>query len=219
MSLLLQAKLMRVLQEREVSRLGAHETRRVDVRLVAATNQELDALLRAGRFREDLYYRLNVVRITLPPLRERGDDILVLADYFLSVHRRGDAPGPQSFSADARTKLLSYSWPGNVRELENVIARAVLCARGRLLTAEDLIVSGRPGEARLTLPLSLDAALAALCAEHAGKVFPTAERLLISKALELSRQNQVKAARLLGISRNVLRDRMKRYGLLRQSGL
>jgi transcriptional regulator with PAS, ATPase and Fis domain len=216
MSVLLQSKLLRVLQERELYRLGAREPRRIDVRIIAATNQEPEALIRAGRFREDLYYRLNVVRIALPPLRERGEDILLLAEHFLSVHRRADAQGPQEFSADAREKLLAHTWPGNVRELENVIAHAVLATRGRLLTAEDLVltdVSFRAAPASPTPEQSPGTTVEELFAQQAGNVFAAVERLVIAKALELSRHNQVQAARLLGVSRNVLRDRMKRYGL------
>jgi two-component system nitrogen regulation response regulator GlnG len=216
MSVLLQSKLLRVLQERELYRLGAREPRRIDVRIIAATNQELEVLVHIGRFREDLYYRLNVVRIALPPLRERGEDILLLADYFLGVHRRADAQGPQGFSADAREKLLAYSWPGNVRELENVIAQAVLSTRGRLLTAEDLVltdVSFRAAPASPAPEHSPGTTVEELFAQQAGNVFAAAERLVIAKALELSRHNQLQAARLLGVSRNVLRDRMKRYGL------
>jgi DNA-binding NtrC family response regulator len=214
MPLLLQSKLLRVLQERELYRLGGRESRRVDVRIIAATNQELESLIRTGRFREDLYYRLNVVRIALPPLRERGQDILLLADYFLSVHRRADTQGPQGFADDAKEKLLAYAWPGNVRELENVVASAVLNARGHLLTAEDLALndpSPRTAETAADQPSATT--LESLFVRHPGNVFATAERLLIAKALELSRHNQVQAARLLGVSRNVLRDRMKRYGL------
>jgi two-component system, NtrC family, response regulator AtoC len=214
----LQSKMLRVLQEREIYRLGARMPRRVDVRIIAATNQDVETLVRAGRFREDLYYRLNVVRITLPPLRERGEDIVLLADYFLGIHRRADKQGPQGFSADAREKLLTHSWPGNVRELENVIAQAVLNTRGPLLTAADLILTEsqtRPtSDVAQTPPAdSLDTALESLFAQHSGNVFAVAERLLMAKALELTRQNQVQAARLLGISRNVLRDRMKRHEL------
>jgi DNA-binding NtrC family response regulator len=128
MPVLLQAKLLRVLQERELYRLGARESRRVDVRIIAATNQDPEGLIRAGRFREDLYYRLNVVRISLPPLRERGEDIALLADYFLEKHLQTNPQGPRGFSEDARQQLLAYSWPGNVRELENAIAQAVLNA-------------------------------------------------------------------------------------------
>jgi len=214
---ILQSKLLRVLQEREIYRLGGRAPRYVDVRILAATNQEPEALVRAGRFREDLYYRLNVVRISLPPLRERGDDILLLADYFMSVHRRADSQGPQGFSADAREKLLTYSWPGNVRELENVIAQAVLGARGRLLTAEDLILNEVSARSELgplpTQPQAFDTALEDFFTLHSGNVFAATERLLVLKALELTRRNQVQAARLLGISRNILRDRMKRHKL------
>jgi len=157
-----------------------------------------------------------VVRIALPPLRQRGDDILLLADHFLSRHRRSDGQGPQGFSAEARKKLLAHSWPGNVRELENAIARAVLSARARLLTAEDLGLneaSRRSVESRLAVESSFDAALEGLFGQYAGKVFPVTERLLVARTLELTHHNQVKAAHLLGVSRNVLRDRMRRYGL------
>jgi DNA-binding NtrC family response regulator len=216
MPLLLQSKLLRVLQEREIYRLSAREPRRVDVRIIAATNQEPESLLRTGRFREDLYYRLNVVRITLPPLRERGEDILLLADYFLTLHRRGDSQAQQGFSTAAREKLLNYSWPGNVRELENVVAQAALGARGHLLTAEDLALNELSLRSAATPSAPEQAAgttLEELFAQQSGQVFAAAERLLVAKALELTRHNQVHAARLLGISRNVLRDRMKRYGL------
>jgi DNA-binding NtrC family response regulator len=216
MPLLLQAKLLRVLQEREVYRLSAREPRRVEVRIIAATNQEPESLIRTGRFREDLYYRLNVVRITLPPLRERGDDILLLAEHFLNIHRRSETQGPLGFSTEAREKLLSYSWPGNVRELENVIAQAALGARGRQILPEDLNlteVSLRPAGTASTPEHIQGTTIEELFAQQSGQVFAAAERLLVTKALELTRHNQVHAARLLGVSRNVLRDRMKRYGL------
>ncbi|MBI3303535.1 MAG: sigma-54-dependent Fis family transcriptional regulator [Deltaproteobacteria bacterium] len=216
MPVILQSKLLRVLQEREIYRLGAREPRRVDVRIIAATNQEPEGLIRTGRFREDLYYRLNVVRIALPPLRERGEDILLLADHFLSVYRRGDAQGPQGFSDDAREKLSGYSWPGNVRELENVIAQAMLSARGRLITAEDLVLTEvvlRPAGAAPVPEQTPGVTIEKLFEQEPGNVFATAERLLVAKALELSRRNQVQAARLLGVSRNVLRDRVKRYSI------
>jgi transcriptional regulator with PAS, ATPase and Fis domain len=215
MPLVLQSKLLRVLQEREIYRLSAREPRRIDVRIIAATNQEPESLIRAGRFREDLYYRLNVVRITLPPLRERGEDILLLAEHFLNAYRRGDHQGPQGFSPEAREKLLSYSWPGNVRELENAIAQAVLGARGGVLTTEDLALSEVSLRPVTTSPSEQapGTTLEELFTQQSGQVFAAAERLLVAKALELTRHNQVHAARLLGISRNVLRDRMKRYGL------
>ena len=214
MPLVLQSKLLRVLQERELYRLGARAPRLVDVRIIAATNQALEELVQAGRFREDLYYRLNVVRIKLPPLRERGDDIVLLAKRFLQ--RQADAQGPRGFSEDACQALLDYAWPGNVRELENVIAQAVVRARGPVIRAEDLALhdSQLHSVAREAAPTGpADAGLDALFEQHAGKVSAVAEQLLVEKALELTRHNQVQAARLLGISRNVLRERMKRYRL------
>jgi sigma-54-specific transcriptional regulator len=215
--LVLQSKLLRVLRERELYRLGARESQQIDVRIIAATNQDLEELIRAGRFREDLYYRLNVVQIALPPLRDRGEDILLLADYFLGLHSRNEGCPSQGFSSDAREKLLSHSWPGNVRELENVIALAVLNARGRPITAEDMILSPppRPGTPSLTPEQRIDSTLEELFAQYSGSVFSATERLLVIKALTLSRFNQIRAARALGISRNILRDRMQRYGLIR----
>jgi DNA-binding NtrC family response regulator len=217
MPILLQSKLLRVLQERELYRLGAREARHIDVRIIAATNQEPEHLIQIGRFREDLYYRLNVVRISLPPLRERGEDITLLAEYFLKKHQQTDPQGPSGFSEEAHQKLLAHSWPGNVRELENVIAQAVLNTRGSIIDVEGLTLSSdtlRPqksgGDVNNAAALTLDA----LFDQEAGNVFAALERLLVTKALERTRQNQVQAARLLGVSRNVLRDRMKRYQLL-----
>ncbi|MGE0825797.1 MAG: sigma-54-dependent transcriptional regulator [Candidatus Binatia bacterium] len=218
MPILLQAKLLRVLQERELYRLGARDPRHVDVRIIAATNQAPEYLIRAGRFREDLYYRLNVVRISLPPLRERGDDILLLADYLLSIHRRTDPQSPQGFSDDARQKFLAHSWPGNVRELENVIAQSIVRARSGIITADDLVLNNLSVQTKSSVtediaPVS-GITIDDLFAQEEGNVFAATERLLITNALERTRHNQVQAARLLGISRNVLRDRMKRYHLL-----
>ena len=170
-----------------------------------------------GRFREDLYYRLNVVRISLPPLRERGEDIALLADYFLEKHRQTDPQGPRGFSEEARQQLLAHSWPGNVRELENVIAKAVLNARSSVITAEDLALNSGLRHAHRSRAEPADSSavtIETLFEQEAGNVFAVTERLLIATALERTRHNQVQAARLLGISRNVLRDRIKRYQLL-----
>jgi two-component system nitrogen regulation response regulator GlnG len=216
MPLILQAKLLRVLQEREICRLGARESRLVDVRIIAATNQDPEGLIRANRFREDLYYRLNVVRITLPPLRDRGEDILLLAEHFLHLSRRDDIRSPQGFSPDAREKLLTHSWPGNVRELANVVAQAAINTRGRLISAEDLALSEVPIRSSESEPAPVSSqgtTIEDIFEKQAGQVFTAIERIVVAKALKLSHHNQVQAARLLGISRNVLRDRMKRYGL------
>ncbi len=221
----LQSKLLRVLQEREISRLGGRQPRHIDIRIIAATNQSLDRLMQDGRFRKDLYYRLDVVRINLPPLRERGDDILLIANHLLQLHtNHGEAGkdktlGPQGFSPTAYEKLLSYTWPGNVRELENIIARAVLNTRGSLITEGDLPLHDVNNKTAVeasspSMGIGLDKALEALFSQHAGNVLARSEQLIVSKALELSGSNQVQAARLLGVSRNVLRERMKRYELL-----
>ena len=222
---LLQSKLLRVLQEREISRLGARQPRHIDIRIIAATNQSLDRLMREGRFREDLYYRLDVVRINLPPLRERGDDILLIANHLLQLHtndrKTGKAKtlGPQGFSPTACEKLLSYTWPGNVRELENIIAQAVLNTRGPLITEDDLPLHDISNKTAVeasspSTEIALNTTLEELFSQHVGNVLARSEQLVVSKALELSRYNQVQAARLLGVSRNVLRERMKRYKLL-----
>lgn len=215
MPILLQAKLLRVLQERELYRLGARDPRRVDVRIIAATNQDPETLIQTGRFREDLYYRLNVVRIALPPLRERGEDIALLADYFLEKHHQTNPQGPRGFSEEARQLLIAHPWPGNVRELENIIAKAVLNARGNVITADNLALNSGPrhGPSLVTSPDSPGITIETLFDQEAGNVFAVTERLLIVKALERTHHNQVQAARLLGISRNVLRDRIKRYQL------
>ena len=225
---LLQSKLLRVLQEREISRLGGRQPRHIDIRIIAATNQSLDLLMQEGRFRQDLYYRLDVVRINLPPLRERGDDILLIANHLLQLHtnhgqagkdKKDKTFGPQGFSPTACEKLLSYTWPGNVRELENIIAQAVLNTRGSLITEDDLPLHAvtKKNADEATSPsteIALNTALEELFSQHAGNVLARSEQLVVSKALELSRYNQVQAARLLGVSRNVLRERMKRYKLL-----
>jgi len=216
MPLTLQAKLLRVLQEREICRLGAREPRQVNVRIIAATNQDPERLIRTNRFREDLYYRLNVVRITLPPLRERGEDILLLANHFLQISRRDDMRSPQGLSPEARESLLAHPWPGNVRELANVIAQAAINARGRQIEARDITLgdaSFRAPETEPDVSAISGTTIESIFAQQAGQVFIAIERIVVAKALELSRHNQVQAARLLGVSRNVLRDRMKRYGL------
>ena len=139
-----------------------------------------------------------------------------MAEHFLNLRRRDDSQGPQGFTPEAREKLQAYSWPGNVRELENAISQAVLGARGRLITGEDLVlneVSFRSPEITATREQAPGITIEELFTQEPGHVFAAAERLLVTKALELARHNQVQAARLLGISRNVLRDRMKRYGL------
>ena len=217
MPLVLQAKLLRVLQEREIYRLGAREPRWVDVRIIAATNQDPEGLIHSGRFREDLYYRLNVVRLSLPPLRERGEGHSACWRITFSASRvEMTSEARIGFTKEAQGKLLAHTWPGNVRELANVIAQAALNARGRFVTAADLSLSEVPLHASTIEPATAPGqgtTIDEIFEQQAGQVFETVERLIVAKALELSRHNQVRAARLLGVSRNVLRDRMHRYGL------
>jgi two-component system response regulator AtoC len=203
-----QVKLLRVLQEHTFERLGGKATLRVDFRLLAATNLDLEQLLRDGRFREDLFYRLNVVRIALPPLRSRRSDIPELAEYFLRRHRAKRADGPVGFSDEAHRALLLYDYPGNIRELENLIQRAVVLARGPVIGPDDLpaLLNGHPAsetEPRLRelLTMPLEQATRAL------------ERILISNALVRSEGNKAEAARALGIHRQYLYTKLKEYGM------
>ncbi|RKY66051.1 MAG: hypothetical protein DRQ08_04065 [Candidatus Latescibacterota bacterium] len=191
-----QAKLLRFLQERQFTRLGGVEPVRVDVRVIAATNRDLEREVREGRFREDLFYRLNVFPIELPPLRERREDIPLLVEHFLRQRNRP----PDVVSPEAMEALLAYDWPGNVRELENVIERAlILAGEGRI--TPDLLPFGRPkAGAKVELP-------------DEGVNLEEVERELITQALEKAGWNKAKAAKLLGITRRRLYSRMEALGI------
>jgi DNA-binding NtrC family response regulator len=195
-----QGKLLRVLQEGEVLRVGGNQTRRVDVRVVAATNRVLRDEIAAGRFREDLYFRLNVIPIQLAPLRERREDILPLARHFLARHA-AEAGRRVAFGAEAEQALLAHPWAGNVRELENAIERAVVLTRGDTVTPEDLLLEQEDGSrASLgdeTLQNSLDRAAATR----------------IRAALEAAKGQRAEAARALGVDRTTLYRMMKRLGI------
>ena len=212
MSPLVQAKLLRVLQEREFQRLGGTRTLRADVRLVAATNRDLATAIAAGEFREDLYYRLAVFEIRTPALRERTEDILPLAELFLD-ELAPTMPRPAAgISRDARDWLLAYPWPGNVRELRNAIERAILLSDGGLITRDHLpAVVGRPEQARPTNGNGAHAPLGALPA--GGVDLDDVERSYVEKALEQTRGNKAKASRLLGLTRAQLYSRLDKYGL------
>ena len=213
----LQVKLLRVLQERELERLGGHETRSVDVRVIAATNRDLAREVREGRFREDLYYRLNVVPIHLPPLRERREDVPLLAHHFLRRFAEENQKSFEGFTSEAVELLVRYDWPGNVRELENAVERAVVLARGPTIEARDLplLFGDRPGAAA-TAPgrgEGLESALARLAAQLFDApppegvyraVVARVERVLLDQALARARGVRLQAARLLGINRNTL---------------
>ena len=202
MALATQAKLLRTLQEREIRRVGGAASIPVDVQIVAATNRDLARMMKEGSFREDLYYRLNVVTICLPPLRERATDIPRLVEHFLSKHggRGGRVGGIAKAALDA---LLTYRWPGNVRQLESVMESALLMAEGPILRLEDL-----PGEVRErgtgeTMDIEIPAA---------GISFEKLERSLLEQALRMG-GNVSRAARLLGMTRRTLQYRLKKFGL------
>ncbi len=208
-----QAKLLRVLQEGTIRRLGETKTIQVDVRVVAATNKGLAELVREGRFREDLYYRLNVVPIGLPPLRERREDIPLLVECFIRRYGSVAKKEVRRISASAMELLLSYPWPGNVRELENVIERAVLFCDGEALEEERLPQEIRSHREQICLkvpeaPLGLK--------ETVEKMSQELERGLIERALDGMGGNRSAAARLLGISRRALLYKMKAYGIWRK---
>jgi DNA-binding NtrC family response regulator len=199
-----QVKLLRVLQERELERLGSNKTIQVDVRVIAATNQDLHAAIEEGAFREDLYYRLNVVPITIPPLRERKQDIPLLAEHFLAKYREDMGGRVTAVSTPALEKLMGYRWPGNVRELENVIQRAMVLAEGPALEAKDI-------------QLDADRRPAPAAAEGVrflpeGMTLEQYEQELIREALRRTAGNKWQAARMLGLTRSALRYRLKQMG-------
>jgi DNA-binding NtrC family response regulator len=203
----LQAKLLRVLEERRFRRVGGTRDISVDIRIVAATNKDLRAAVQDGSFRKDLYYRLQVVTITIPPLRERREDIPLLARHFLEHFSREFRKRPPRLTAEVERLLVGYDWPGNVRELRNVIERAMILADGGDLSPGDLapeIATHAPDLSRETPRYALPAA---------GIVFEDVERDFVRQALELTHGNQTRAARLLGLTRDELRYRVKKFGL------
>jgi transcriptional regulator with GAF, ATPase, and Fis domain len=213
MSPLVQAKLLRVLQEREFQRLGGTRTRRVDVRIIAATNRDLARAIERGEFREDLFYRLNVFALHVPPLRERPEDVLLLAESFLEELSSAMGHRAAGISKDAREWLLAYSWPGNVRELRNAIERAILLCDGGLITRDHLpAIVGRPERVRAVRGASAGTELPS--ALPAGGVnLSDVDRTYVERALEQTRGNKSKAARLLGLSRSQLYSRLEKYGI------
>ena len=193
-----QVKLLRILQEREFERLGSNKTQQTDVRVIAATNVDLRAALEQGTFREDLYYRLNVVPMNIPPLRERKEDIPYLVDHF--VKKFGG-----EISEGALERLVSYHWPGNVRELENVIERSILLAKGPRVEADDIKIESGIGRARPAF--STEAFL------PEGITLDQYEQSIIREALKRANGNKSQAARLLGLTRNALRYRLTQMGI------
>jgi two-component system response regulator HydG len=204
LSAAVQAKLLRVLQEREFQRVGGTATIRADVRLIAATNRDLEREVAAGRFRDDLFYRLDVFSVHLPPLRERGDDVLLLADHFVREIGARMAKGEPGLSRDAREVLLRHRWPGNIRELSNAIERALIVSDGGLLTAAQLGVASLPPAVERARPPEPPSSAQSLA---------DWERQIVTDALRTAKGNRSRAAALLGLTRSQLYTRMKRFGL------
>jgi DNA-binding NtrC family response regulator len=210
----MQAKLLRVLQERRFERVGGTESLEVDVRVVAASNRNLLRMVKQGKFREDLYYRLNVVRISLPPLRERPEDIPLLTAHFTEKYAR---PGqaPKEVSPAAMQVLVNYSWPGNIRELENVIERAIVTSLDQTIDISNLPseLVASPTESRIPFPIRLDRPLPDVLRETTGQI----EKQYLRKALRKARGNVVRAAMICGLSRRSVTAKIAEYGIDRRS--
>jgi len=221
-----QTKILRVLQNGELQRVGGNQTLQVDVRVIAATNKDPDRLVAEKRFREDLYYRLNVVRIYLPPLRDRREDISVLADYFLQkINKPRQASAKiKGISPQALEVLQKYNWPGNVRELENAIERAAVVAHGETLMLDYLPAEVREPRTVVVPPEDVNAAIDAAVRplftlarnDSKLKIMAAVERELIIRALAETGGNQVQAAKLLGTTRATLRKRIEKFGITRR---
>lgn len=205
MNVSLQAKLLRAIQEKEIRRVGGKVNIPVDVRIIAATNRDLEGEIKKGQFREDLFYRLNVIRITLPPLRERGSDIVTLADFFLKKYAVATGMPVTAISKPALKLLMNYSWPGNVRQLESIIERGVLMAEGNSITPEDLpteVHSAVSGAGTIPFDFPAD-----------GISFEDLEKELIIKAMERADWIITKAAPLLRMSYKTLQYRLEKFGI------
>ena len=203
-----QVKLLRVLQEREFERLGSTETVKVNVRLVAATNKDMERAIAAGTFREDLYYRLNVFTIFVPPLRERKADLLLLVDHFLEKFSREHRKSIKRISTPAIDMLMSYHWPGNVRELENTLERAVLMCDGQVIHGHHLPPSLQPPSAASLQTAEASGTVTRVSLSDAVAGF---EKDLIQDALKTTRGNRAKAARLLDTTERVLNYKVRKY--------
>ena len=212
-----QAKLLHVLETRQFRRLGALTLRRVDVRIIAATNVNLEAAVARGAFRADLYHRLHVLTLHLPPLRERGEDIFVLAEHFIRYHCRQYGLPPRRLSRQAREHLMRYHWPGNVRELANEIERALLLESGDALELSHLAMAG-PDRPRAAVRLA-DHGRVVVELPPEGMAFTTIEQHVLEQALALCQWNVTKTARFLHLSRDTLRYRIERLGLQSPEGL
>jgi two-component system nitrogen regulation response regulator GlnG len=226
MSPLVQSKLLRFLQEQRFERVGGNQTIQTDVRILAATNRPLDEMTRGGRFREDLFYRLNGFTIELPPLRDRGDDILLLIEHFLNRYApRDDRPSVEGVSPETVQLLLQHSWPGNVRELESVLRKALMNATGPVIVPEFLPpglqqplapassppARGQNGHRESDLGPFIEQRLSAGTTDLYAEAVNALERYLITRVMQATSGNQSKAAEVLGISRGTIRNRISAF--------
>ena len=205
----MQVKLLRVLQEQQIERVGSTETINIDVRIIAATNQNLEKKIKEGTFREDLFYRLNIISVHIPPLRERKEDIIPLIEFFVERYSKENNKSKFEISKESADYLLKYNYPGNVRELENIIERAVVLSRGNVLTVNDLPmnVKGLKTEENITADES----------KSLTEQVESLEKRLIYDALTNCSGNQTKAGKLLGITERNLRYKIKKYGIINKS--
>lgn len=229
MSMLTQGKVLRVLQEKEFERLGGNETIKVDCRIIAATNKSLVQCMKDGAFRVDLFYRLKVVSIYMPPLRERKEDISLLVDHFIKKYNHSLEKNVRGISKKAKTLLNKYIWPGNVRELENNVHTAMVMGKTDILQAEDFPIfnesankveidlEGLQDDYTVLFERLIDPIFPKLVANAEGRAYQmmqsAMEKALVAACLKHFNSNQVKASEMLGISRNTLRDRISRYGI------
>jgi len=225
-----QTKILRVLQSGAFERVGGNTPIKTDVRIIAATNKDLERAVAARQFREDLFYRLNVVRVQIPPLRERKDDIPLLVNYFLGKYAQRQGSPPRAVTPPALKALEKYHWPGNVRELENVIQRALVMAKGDAILLGDLpgeTTGHGPGTAAMAPVPGVAGARSEISSvarqlfqwarrDPKLKIIPSIERELVVEAMKECQGNQVHAARLLGITRATLRKRLGKFGIQRE---
>jgi nitrogen regulation protein NR(I) len=221
MSLSTQAKILRVLEQRTLERLGSNETIKVDVRIISATHKNLEEMLKKGQFREDLYFRLNVVSINIPPLRERLEDVPLLVNYFLRRYNRELGKELQRVSKEALEILQGYAWPGNVRELENVIKRAVVLGKGNILSPEYLeprstFVPERRQELSALVKGIIKERLKLSKSNLYKEIMQEIEKELIIETLKMTQGNQTQTAKLLGITRPTLKEKIREYSLRKE---
>jgi two-component system nitrogen regulation response regulator GlnG len=219
----LQTKVLRALQERTIERVGGQESIRIDVRVLAATNRDLEALMKEGKFREDLYYRLNVVTLHLPPLRERRRDVPLLVEHFLAKY--AVEHGERAVVPDALDRLVGYDWPGNVRELENVVQRAMVMATSGVILPEHLPIGPVSAAASVAVDATLEdiierklvQCVSGLREQASANLYDLivglVEKPLLRAVLRETRGNQVRAAQILGINRNTLRKKLNEHGI------